>query len=74
MHGKAANLIGQVDGVERAVCLEFRGRVVEGEATGFQLGFGRRDCLLDTSQIKTILVGAVLKAPQQNFHEIGQNS
>ena len=25
-------------------------------------------------QIKTILVGAVLKAPQQNFHEIGQNS
>ena len=25
-------------------------------------------------QIKTILVGAVLKAPQQNFREIGQNS
>ena len=25
-------------------------------------------------QIKTILVGAVLKAPQQNIHEIGQNS
>ena len=24
-------------------------------------------------QIKMILVGAVLKAPQQNFHEIGQN-
>ena len=25
-------------------------------------------------QIKTILVGAVLKAPQQNSREIGQNS
>ena len=25
-------------------------------------------------QIKTILVGALLKAPQQNFQEIGQNS
>lgn len=24
-------------------------------------------------QIKMILVGAVLKAPQQNLHEIGQN-
>ena len=24
-------------------------------------------------QIKTILVGAVLKAPQQNFRQIGQN-